>query len=45
MNTNGFSGVIYRTEYVTICQPMTCIDTAIAVCFFVLLFVVETPTE
>ena len=31
MNTNGFSGVIYRTEYVTVCQPMTRMDTPIAV--------------
>lgn len=31
MNMIGFSGVIYRTEYATICQPMTRIDTLIAV--------------
>jgi len=31
MNTNGFSGAIYRTEYVTICQSMTRVDTPIAV--------------
>ena len=31
MNTNGFSEAIYRTEYAMICQPMTCIDTPIAV--------------
>ena len=30
MNTNGFSGAIYRTEYVTICQSMTRVDTPIA---------------
>ena len=45
MNTNGFSGVIYRTEYVTVCQSMTRIDTPIAVWFFVLLFAVEITTE
>lgn len=31
MNTNGFSGVIYRTDYAMTCQPMTRIDTPIAV--------------
>ena len=31
MNTNGFSGAIYRTEYAMICQSMTRIDTPIAV--------------
>ena len=31
MNMIGFSGTIYRTEYATICQPMTRIDTPIAV--------------
>ena len=31
MNMLGFSGVIYRTKYVTVCQPMTRIDTPIAV--------------
>ena len=45
MNTNGFSGAIYRTEYATICQPMTRIDTLIAVWFLLLLFAVEIPTE
>ena len=45
MNTNGFSGAIYRTEYVTVCQSMTRIDTPIAVCFLLLLFAVETPTK
>ena len=40
MNTNGFSGAIYRTKYAMICQPMTRIDTAIAVCFLLLLFAV-----
>ena len=41
MNTNGFSGAIYRTEYAMICQPMTRIDTPIAVCFLLLLFAVK----
>ena len=45
MNTNGFNGAIYRTEYAMICQSMTRIDTPIAVWFFVLLFAMETPTE
>ena len=45
MDMIGFSGAIYRTEYAMICQPMTCMDTPIAVCFLLLLFVVETPTE
>ncbi len=45
INTNGFSGAIYRTEYATVCQPMTRIDTPIAVCFFVLLFAVEMPRK
>ena len=31
MNMMGFSGAIYRTEYVTACQPMTRIDTPIVV--------------
>ncbi len=31
MDIIGFSGEIYRTEYVTVCQPMTRIDTLIAV--------------
>ena len=31
MNMMGFSGAIYRTEYAMICQPMTRIDTPIAV--------------
>lgn len=31
MNIIGFSEVICRTEYVTVCQPMTRIDTPIAV--------------
>lgn len=42
MNMIGFSGVIYRTEYVTVCQSMTRIDTPIAVCFLLLLFAVWT---
>ena len=45
MKMIGFIGTIYRTEYVTVCQPMTRIDTPIAVCFLLLLFAVETPTE
>ena len=45
MDMIGFSGAIYRTEYATVCQPMTRIDTPIAVCFLLLLFAVETPTE
>ena len=45
MDTNGFSGAIYRTEYVTVCQPMTRIDTPIVVCFLLLLFAVEITTE
>ena len=40
MNMIGFSGEIYRTEYVTVCQSMTRIDTPIAVCFLLLLFAV-----
>ena len=36
MNMIGFSGEIYRTEYVTVCQSMTRIDTPIAVCFLLL---------
>ena len=40
MNMIGFSGMIYRTEYVTACQSMTRIDTPIAVCFLLLLFAV-----
>ena len=45
MDIIGFSGEIYRTEYAMICQPMTRIDTLIAVWFLLLLFAVETPTE
>ena len=41
MNMIGFSGKIYRTEYVTGCQSMTRIDTPIAVCFLLLLFAVK----
>ena len=40
MNMIGFSGVIYRTEYVTVFQSMTRIDTPIAVFFLLLLFAV-----
>ena len=42
MDMIGFSGVIYRTEYVTVCQSMTRIDTSIVVCFLLLLFAVRT---
>ena len=45
MDMIGFSGAIYRTEYAMICQPMTRIDTPIAVCFLLLLFAVETPMK
>ena len=45
MDMTEFCGVIYRTEYAMICQPMTRIDTPIAVCFLLLLFAVETPTK
>ena len=45
MDMIGFSGAIYRTEYVMICQPMTRIDIPIAVWFLLLLFAVEIPTE
>ena len=31
INMVGFSGAIYPTEYATVCQPMTRIDTPIAV--------------
>ena len=31
MNMIGFSEAIYRTEYATVCQPMTRMDTPIAV--------------
>ena len=37
----GFSGAIHNTEYAMICQPMTRIDTPIAVCFLLLLFAVK----
>ena len=45
MDIIGFSGEIYRTEYALICQPMTRIDTPIAVCFLLLLFAIEKPAE
>ena len=45
MNMIGFSGAIYRTEYATVCQPMTRVDTPIAICFLLLLFAVEIPTK
>ena len=35
MNTNGFNGAIYRTEYAMICQPMTRMDTPITQNFLV----------
>ena len=31
MDMIGFSGAIYRIEYAMICQPMTRMDTPIAV--------------
>ena len=31
MDMIGFSGAIYRTDYAMTCQPMTRIDTLIAV--------------
>ena len=31
MDMIGLCGVIYRTEYVTVCQSMTRVDTPIAV--------------
>lgn len=31
INMIGFNGTIYRTEYVKVCQPMTRVDTPIAV--------------
>ena len=40
-NIKGLSDAIYNTEYAMICQPMTRIDTSIAVCFFLLLFAVK----
>ena len=45
MDMIGLCGVIYRTEYAMICQPMTRIDTPIAVCFLLLLFAMEIATE
>ena len=45
MDMIGFSGAIYHTGYAMICQPMTLIDTPIAVCFLLLLFAVEIPTK
>ena len=44
-NMIGFSGTIYRTEYATVCHTMTRWDTPIAVCFLLLLFAMEKPTE
>lgn len=43
MDMIGFSGAIYPTEYATVCQYMTRIDTPIAVCLLLLLFAVEMP--
>ena len=31
MNMMGFSGTIYNIEFATVCQPMTRVDTPIAV--------------
>ena len=45
MDMIGLCGVIYRTEYAMICQPMTRIDTPIAVCFLLLLFAVGITIE
>lgn len=45
MNMIEFRGAIYRTEYVTICQSMTRVDTPIAVLFLLLLFAVKITTE
>ncbi len=45
MDMIGICGVIYRIGYVMICQPMTRMDTLIAVCSLLLLFAVKTPTE
>ena len=45
MDMIGFSGAIYRTDYAMTRQSMTRIDTPIAVCFLLLLFAVEIPTE
>ena len=45
MDMIGLCGVIYRTEYAMICQPMPRIDTPITVWFLLLLFAVETPAE
>ena len=45
MHMIGLCGVIYRTEYAMICQPMTRIDTTIAVSFLLLLFAVEITIE
>lgn len=45
MDMIGFCGAIYRTEYAMICQPMTRMDTPIAVCYLLFLFAVETPTK
>ena len=45
MDMIGFSGAIYRTEYAMICQPMTRMDTPIAVWFLLLLFAVEITIE
>ena len=45
MNMIGFSEAIYRTKYAMICQPMTRMDTSIAVCPLLLLFAVETTMK
>ena len=40
MHMIGLCGVIYRTKYAMICQPMTRMDTPIEVCSLLLLFAV-----
>ena len=45
MDMIGICRVIYRIGYAMICQPMTRMDTLIAVCSLLLLFAVEIPTE
>ena len=45
MDMIGFCEVIYRIGYATICQPMTRMDTSIAVCPLLLLFAVETTMK
>lgn len=45
MDMIGFSGMIYRIGYATICQSMTRMDTPIAIYLLLLLFAVEIPTK